>query len=133
MSIGQIQGLFSLSLTVSDTARSQDFYGKFGFATDYATTIPIEGGDIKITRMSLGNLVIELTELPAYNSALTDGHFDHMTLRVVNIDEVVADLRAKGVTIEGEVGLNTPFLKNGIKFIMFRGPDGESLALTEEL
>ena len=127
-----ILGLFSLSLTVSDLECSKSYYSKFGFAVDYETAIPIPCGECKLSRMSLNGVVIELTELPSYPGP-SDGHWDHLTLRVSNIEAVVAKLRSQGVYIEDEPTLNKPFLANGIKFVMFRGPDGECLALTEEL
>jgi hypothetical protein len=55
-----------------------------------------------------------------------------VTLRVVNIEAVVADLKSKGVSITGEIGGDPTFFDKGIKFAFLSGPDGESLFLTEK-
>jgi len=130
---GKVLGLFSIALAVSDSERSKAFYSKLGFQVEYETSIPLENGAIKITRLGLNGMVIELAEGPSYDTQIKNGHFDHVTLRVTNIEDVVKSLQEKGIQFDGEVGITKPFLKNGIKFIFLHGPDQESLALTEEL
>jgi lactoylglutathione lyase len=52
---------------------------------------------------------------------------DHFGLRVTGIDEVVADLKAKGAEFTME--LNSP--RPGIKICFIRGPEGVSIEVLE--
>ncbi|MEJ0078996.1 MAG: VOC family protein [Alphaproteobacteria bacterium] len=52
---------------------------------------------------------------------------DHFGLRVKNIDQVVADLKAKGAEFTME--LNSP--RPGIKICFVRGPEGVSIEVLE--
>jgi lactoylglutathione lyase len=52
---------------------------------------------------------------------------DHFGLRVTGIDEVVADLKAKGAEFTME--LNAP--RPGIKICFIRGPEGVSIEVLE--
>src|SRR5438270_1862994 len=52
---------------------------------------------------------------------------DHFGLRVTNIDQVVADLKAKGA--EFTMQLNSP--RPGIKICFVRGPEGVSIEVLE--
>ena len=83
--------------------------------------------DMKIGGQAVFIAPIEATS--SVNSAPVTPYegLDHFGLRVTNIDQVVADLKAKGA--EFTMQLNSP--RPGIKICFVRGPEGVSIEVLE--
>jgi len=80
-------------------------------------------------------MVIELLE-PSDKSLAKQGNagsVDHIAIEVKNLDELVSQLKAKGIEFETEKPIKLEKLFNGAQVIFFRGPSGERLELFEFL
>ena len=60
-----------------------------------------------------------------------DGAWNHVCLRVADIDECCQRLQAEGMIFETEKLFRKEFWEHGMKFAFFRGPDGERLEIAE--
>lgn len=137
-----INGLAQISIYVSDHKASEEFYRSvFGFKAVHELTLPItpdmnlgvDEGEAFITFMDLGSLRIELVEMPN-GTKRADGPIDHITFNVTDIDAVMEDMRKKGIVFETRETLSGGYLSGThSRFILFRGPDGEHIELTEIL
>jgi glyoxylase I family protein len=130
MSIPQVGGVHHFTLTVSDVARSVDFYGRhFGFqkVADF--------GDRAIT--SNGQVVLALSTPPDPAKAIPNDLFDenrigldHVSLSVADrsaLEAMAAHLDGHGVT-RGEIKDLGPGF--GIYVMAVRDPDNIQLELT---
>ena len=129
--MGKIVGLHHVGLFIKDRERSKKFYSEvLGFAVDYEVTAP---DGTKIAFMKNGDCVIEIVEFVEPKDHV-DGWFDHLALRVENIEEVKAELVAQGIPFDTEEIVDFPTCyPNGSKYILFRGPDGEHLEINERM
>lgn len=127
--MGKIVGLNHIGLFIKDRERSKKFYKEvLGFECIFEFTAD-DGAKIAFIRN--GDCVIELVEFPEPKERV-DGWFDHVAMRVENIEEVVAELREKGIEFDSEDIVSSPkCFPNGSKYILFRGPDGEHLEVME--
>ena len=107
----QVQRIRAIGLTVTDAARSQDFYTRaLGFKTvsditvngrDYSDMEGIPDAKIRIVTLQLGDELIELMEylniegkpIPS-DSQSNDLWFQHMAIAVSDMDRAYAHLRA---------------------------------------
>ncbi len=121
-----IVGLAHIGLYVRDIEVSKKFYTTLlGFEVACETKL---GNGLRLCFLKNGSCEIELVEKPAEER--TDGHFDHVALRVNDIEQAVKALQAAG--IQTEFGIHElPTVYNGIKNAMFRGPDHEHIEFNE--
>jgi lactoylglutathione lyase len=131
---GKMTGLAHIGLYISDIERTKKFYTEIlGFEIMCETTLTNSDGVIKICFLSLGNLCIEAVQHPKRRE-LSDGWFEHVAIRVENIEAVKMQLEEKGVRFDVEDITFAPgFWKNGSKWILFRGPDNEHIEINEVL
>ncbi|MBR6816806.1 MAG: VOC family protein [Clostridia bacterium] len=123
-----ICGLAHFGLYVRNIEVSKAFYtGILGFTITHETA----KNGLHLCFLRNGDCEIELVAKPD-QPARTDGYFDHLCLRVQDIDAAVAHLRANGIEPEFAVR-DMPQVYNGIKMVMFRGPDGEHLEFNQFL
>ena len=121
-----ICGLAHFGLYVSDMEVSKKFYTDIlGFQFAFETNQ--EGGP-HLCFLRNGNCEIEL--IARSGAELSDGHFDHLCLRVTDIEAAVAHLAVHGIPTEFPIR-EMPQVYQGIKMVMFRGPDGEHLEFNE--
>lgn len=124
-----IQGLAHIGLFVHDVEVSKAFYcEKLGFQIVSETENP-DGTKISMVRNN--DCMVELVYLPGYDG-YTDGFVNHFAMKVEDILEAKKNLEAKGIAFE----MDEPVFSNvfhGVKFLMFRGPDGEHLEIDEML
>lgn len=125
--MGKVTGLAHIGVKVKDIEASKKFYvDLLGFQIDEENDL----GRIKLVFLSNGNCLIELIsadvvpELP--------GQIDHICMEVEGIDELVAELKGKGLAFDGEVSYG-PAIRGGIKNIFFKGPDGERIEFFDYL
>ncbi len=125
--MGKVTGLAHIGVKVKDIEASKKFYvDLLGFQIDEENDL----GRIKLVFLSNGNCLIELIsadvvpELP--------GQIDHICMEVEGIDELVAELKGKGLAFDGEVSYGAA-IRGGIKNIFFKGPDGERIEFFDYL
>ena len=125
-------GAHHVTLTVSDVARSKQFYTEllnFQYVTDFGPRVIL----------SDGSFLLVLTPPPDASQAMPNDHFnenriglDHLSLSVAGRDDLEAAARlfdSKGVA-HGEINELAPF---GIMVLAFRDPDNIQVELTAPL
>ncbi len=118
------KGLCHVGVMTDNAEESVKWYcEKLGFRPWYAGKM----GPMPLTFVEGGGLVIEFI---AAGKAPAGGPVAHIALEVLNIDEAVEDLKAKGVEM-GRVGSAPDFFPTGMKNVFFTGPNGETLELVE--
>ena len=129
-----ITGLAHAALYTKDLNASLKFYELLGgVVTDQADVQkPLGTNHIKIVQMP--GFFLEIIE-PHDGSTVTaeGGLFPHIALEVDDIDAVVADLKAAGITSFRTAEPNSLPIFGGIRNIFFFGPDGELLELIQHL
>ena len=125
----QVQGIHHVAIIVSDYQRSKDFYvNQLGFRV-LAENYRQDRKDYKLD-LELNGCCLEIfsgeghTERPSFPEACG---LRHLAFRVKNIEEVIADLHARGIETE-PVRTDT---YTGEKMTFFRDPDGLPLELHE--
>ncbi len=119
---GKITGLAHIGIYVKSMEESVKFYrDQLGFTvTDTVNNL---------TFCNIGTCLLELIEIKDYQGR-TPGQVDHVAVEVENIEELCDSLRAKGVSIPGEISF-VPWLLGGVKNVFFEGPDGERIEFFE--
>jgi len=133
-----LQGLQHLGLPVTDMERSMGFYMNFGFVEAMRADLHRENGTIHVAMMQKDGLTIELYQLPGAQreeiAARKDGHFDHIALNVLDIEQAYAEVAAAGFEIlEKDAPVFLPFWEHGVRYFTVRGPDGEKLEFNQIL
>lgn len=129
-----ITGLAHIALYTKDMETSLKFYETLGgIVTDHADVKkPTGTNHIKMVQMP--GFFLEIIE-PHDGSPVTaeGGLFPHLALEVDDIDAVVAELKASGITSFRNPEPNTMPIFGGIRNIFLFGPDGELLELLQHL
>lgn len=119
--MGKVTGLAHIGVKVKDIEASTKFYTELlGFQIDDENDL----GRVKLVFLSNGNCLIEL--ISADSVPEVPGQIDHICMEVEGIDELVAELKEKGLVFDGEVSYGAA-IRGGIKNIFFKGPDGERI------
>ncbi len=127
--IVMIKGMAHVGLFIRDVDVSKEFYRDV-LEFDVVSETEEEGG-IRIAMIEKSNCVVELVQLPHYDSYV-DGFFNHLAMEVENIEEARTWLEDKGIAFEmEEPAISNVY--NGVKYLMFRGPDGERLEIDQML
>ena len=122
-----VMALGHVGLHVSDLDRSKAFYRDIlGFHVVWETIC--ENG-YHLLFMGNGSCVIEL--MPT-DEKLEDGHLDHLTLLVSNLDNARKELEEIGMVFETETyNDDRELYQNGERNLIFRGPDNERLQIEQ--
>ena len=122
-----IKGLAHIGIYVKDMEASLRFYrDQLGFeVTDEARP------GAYLVFCNKGTCLMELIERKNYEER-TAGPIDHIAVEVTGIEELVADLREKGVSIPDDVSTMENLL-GGVKNVFFEGPDHERIEFFEYL
>ena len=131
----EIMGLAHIGVFVADIEVSKAFYmDVLCFECFDESVIETDDGEIKIAFIRLGTCVIELVAFPEKKQRSVDSVVAHIALNVKDIEIVQVCLEKKGVKFETEKPVELPMVfDNGVKYIMFAGPDGEVLELNETM
>ena len=122
-------GLSHLGLYIKDIEVSKKFYTEvLGFSVTCEVTNP-DGA--RLCFMRKGSCELEIVQHPVWMDR-KDGIWDHVALQVEDIEAAKANLVANGVPLEDDIGF-APNIYNGMKYLMFRGPDGEHLEFDQLL
>lgn len=126
------KGLAHIGLIVSDIERSAKFYTEvLGFRQIWQNKNKSPEGDISIVFVQNTNCVLELICFPKTEKR-SAGSFDHIALRVENINSAMDRLKQKGVKfIEGSYEEAPQVFENGSRWVFLSGPDGERIELNE--
>lgn len=131
----EITGLNHIGVFVKDLEKSKDFYTNVLCFECYSEcNIESDDGITKIAFVRRGSCIIELVEFPEYTKRSTDSVIAHIALNVTDIGLVQACLEKKGVKFDTEKPIELPIVfDNGVKYILFKGPDGEVIELNQIL
>lgn len=122
----KIDGVAHIGLYIKDVERSKKFYTEIlGFKVICEFT-SLEGNLMAFVQS--GNLIIELIQHVEWMDR-RDGLYDHIAMLVEDIDATFDELKAKGIEFEGEIYYDSLVFDKGVKYVAFRGPDGEHLEL----
>lgn len=125
--MGKVTGLAHIGVIVKDLETSKKFYmDNLGFKLDDENDL----GRVKLAFISNGTCLIELICYPEPKEISGAGVVDHICMEVEGIDEIVDELKARGINFEGPVGMSTQ-IRGGIKNVFFSGPDGERIEFFE--
>lgn len=130
---GKITGLGHIGVFVKDIEKSIEFYTDvLCFDCYHRAEVPGDDGVTRVAFVKSGTCDIELVQFPA-TPEKNDGPVDHIALAVDDIEAVMARLTEKGIAFETESPIHLPMVFDGIRYIFFRGPDGEHLELNQAL
>lgn len=125
-----IEGLAHIGLFIRNIEVSKKFYTeKLGFTIVSEAKMP---NDTKIAMAQCKDFMVELVQLPNYDGYL-DGFLNHFAMRVVDIKAAQKELEQKGIKFEMDEPVLMGNVLNGVKYLMFRGPDGEHLEIDQLL
>lgn len=124
-----LTGLHHVSLHVKDIDAAEAFYRDIlGFET--VKSVATESGT-RLVFIKLGSLVLELTQPsdPA-KRAQGIGSLQHVAINTTDIDQAVAELKAKGVVFQTDEIIENELLN--ARLIFLDGPEGEMIELFED-
>ncbi len=117
-------GLCHVGVMTDDAEKSVKFYCEnLGFRPYYAGKM----GPMTLTFVEGNGLVIEFISA---GKAAPGGAVDHFAIEVLNIEEAVESLKAKGVEV-GPIMKSPDFFPTGMKKVFFTGPNGEKIEFVE--
>lgn len=130
-----IQGLCHIGVYTKDLKCSIEYYTQIlGFELKWQGIVDHPTmGMIPVAVMGLGDCSIELVQ-PADEGAINQnaGPVQHIALKVDNINEFVALLKAKNIQFYPDVIEDLPSFWDGIRHIFIYGPSNERIELVEE-
>ena len=130
-----IKGLAHIGVFVQDIKRSKEFYiDVLCFDCFFETDIDTDEGVVKVAFLRTGSCVLELVEQPSHEKRSPDGVVAHIALDVDDLGLIQICLEKKGIKFDTEKPVHLPTVfDNGVKFINFKGPDGETIELNQTL
>ena len=129
-----LDGLAHIALFTADIEQTIDFYtNKLGFDCVERLESQKPEGITHIAFLVLEDIILEATQ-PAEGfdpSSAGKGCFPHLAIQVTGMEDVIADLKDRGIVFDTEDYIPLPNMFGGSKCIFFKGPSGESLELFE--
>ncbi len=126
-----------VGLPVTDVKVSEAFYERLGFVNVMGSGFEHKSGRGVVTMMQNGKTILELYQMPEAGldaiRSRGDGHIDHIAFDVDDIDDAFAKLKKAEFTILEPEPVFLPFWKDGCKYFMILGPDGERLEFNQIL
>ncbi len=133
----KINHLQHIGIPVSDIKTSEAFYRKLGFENATSSAFFHNGQEGRMIMMQLNQIIIELYQLPEADleeiRTRKDGHIDHITFDVSDIDQTYSALKEVSFHILEEQPVFLPFWEKGCKYFNILGPDGERLEFNQIL
>jgi lactoylglutathione lyase len=130
-------GLQHIGVPVTDLERSKAFYSKLGFEEVMLRSFEFGGDTGWCCMMKRGPVVIEMYQMPAAELEAIrnrgNGHIDHVSFDVNDIDKAFSELKEAGFTIDEEAPFHLDFWDNGCRCFNVIGPDGERLEFSQIL
>ena len=126
-----------IGLPVTNISNSVAFYQQLGFENVMQSPFQEDEQTGTCIMMKNKNVVIELYQLPDHKLQeirnRKDGHIDHITFDVDDIDYAFKTLKEASFKIIEEQPVFLPFWKNGCKYFNILGPDNERLEFNQIL
>ena len=132
-----INSIQHIGIPVTDVAASEVFYKRLGFENVMQSPFQEEGQAGTCIMMKNKSIIIELYQLPEHKlqeiRERKDGHIDHITFDVDDIDLAFSTLKNDSFRIIEEAPVFLSFWQNGCKYFNILGPDGERLEFNQIL
>jgi len=132
-----INHLQHVGIPVSDIFVSEAFYSRFGFNKVMESNFIEDGESGTCIMLKNKNLILELYQLPEKKlneiRERKDGHIDHITFDVDDIQMTFNALKNASFQVIEEQPVFLPFWSNGCKYFNIFGPDGERLEFNQIL
>jgi lactoylglutathione lyase len=126
-----------VGIPVTDLKRSKSFYESLGFKDVMSSTFFSNGQTGYASMMKRGQAIMELYQLPESEineiGGLKDGHINHITFDVSDVDKAFLELKDNGFDIIEEAPVFLDFWEKGCKYFNVLGPDGERLEFNQIL
>jgi catechol 2,3-dioxygenase-like lactoylglutathione lyase family enzyme len=126
-----------VGIPVADVVVSEAFYKSLGFKKAMQSPFQDDGKTGTCVMMKNGAVIMELYQLPDHKLKeirdRKDGHIDHITFDVNDIDVAYAKLKNRSFHVIEEAPVFLPFWENGCKYFNILGPDGERLEFNQLL
>jgi len=127
----KFRGIQHIGIPVTDIKKSEAFYSKLGFDCVMRATFPYEDAEGEVIMMQRGSAIMELYQFPEPERSeilnRKDGHIDHITFDVEDIDAVYEELKQAGFNIIEDSPVFLNFWENGCRYFNVLGPDNERL------
>ena len=134
---GLINHLQHIGIPVTDLDVSRAFYQRLGFRQVMQSEFPEAGLTGTCVMMQNGSIILELYQLPEVKIReirdRKDGHIDHITFDVDDIEVAFTALKGASFTIFEEKPVFLPFWEHGCRYFNVEGPDGERLEFNQIL
>ena len=134
---GLINHLQHIGIPVSDIVVSEAFYSRLGFNKVMQSTFDEAGESGTCIMMKNKDIILELYQLPEEKlkeiRERKDGHIDHITFDVDDIDRTFNALKSSSFQVIEKQPVFLPFWTNGCKYFNILGPDGERLEFNQIL
>lgn len=126
-----------IGIPVTDLENSKRFYKRLGFVDVMTKTFPHDDQMGNASMMKRSRTVIELYQFPESEldeiRNLKDGHINHITFDVSDIDRAFSELTDAGFDIVEDSPVFLDFWENGCKYFNVLGPQGERLEFNQIL
>lgn len=133
----KINHLQHIGLPVADLEISRSFYERLGFEMVMHSTFLHEGAPGKVSMMKHKEIIIELYQMPEPELTSVkqrkDGHIDHITFDVDDIDATFVLLKNEGFSVVEDKPVFLNFWENGCRYFNILGPDSERLEFCQIL
>jgi catechol 2,3-dioxygenase-like lactoylglutathione lyase family enzyme len=133
----KINHLQHVGIPVTSLSNSIAFYQKFGFTNIMDKTFEHDAGKGNVAMMKLGEIIIELYQMPpavlAEIRGRKNGHIDHIAFDVDDIEAMFEELKNLHFNIIEDAPVTLPFWKKGCRYFNIAGPDGERLEFNQIL
>lgn len=133
----KINRLQHVGIPVTDLEISRTFYERLGFRDVMDATFHHEGGTGYVAMMKLGDIIVELYQMPEPELSNVrkrrDGFIDHIAFDVDDIDETFQTLQSAGFNILEKEPLFLNFWTKGCKYFNVLAPGGERLEFCQIL
>lgn len=133
----KINHLQHIGLPVADLEISRSFYERLGFEMVMNSTFLHEGAQGKVSMMKHKEIIIELYQMPEPELTSVkqrkDGHIDHITFDVDDIDNTFELLKKEGFSVVEDKPVFLNFWENGCRYFNILGPDSERLEFCQIL
>ncbi|AHG21735.1 hypothetical protein Z042_20580 [Chania multitudinisentens RB-25] len=129
-----IAGLAHVGLRSANIERAIRFYHSLGFTTRQALSMEEPLGSVEVRFLALGELTLELYQLPwaGQPRAVATFGIDHLALRVSDLAAAQRWVEELGYPLTEGPALQ-PSGRNGVRYFMIAGPDGERVEFNQAL
>ena len=124
-----VTGLQHVGIPTNDIEKTVEFYTGLGFEIVWRSAEGAPGD--KVAFLEMAGLTVETWQNG--EACGKSGAIDHISLDVKNVDETFSYLKSEGYHLLNDEIQFLPFLKNGVRFFMIEGPNGEKIEFNQIL